>query len=77
MEKVRPNGVIINGKPDTVRLQEIVEIYDVWSKPGFVDIPQDRWMRTPLVDGWQSKLRRHQGYRLGNADREVIDDTYD
>ena len=81
-ETLLPNGVTVHGPPDgpaTVRLAEVVTAYPkLWEDSGFVDIPQDRWMRIPLKPGWEEKVDGSaKTYPLGEKDRKVIDKTFD
>ena len=52
-ETLLPNGVTIHGRDAaTTALAEVVNAYPVlWKDSGFVDLPEDRWMRIPLKPG--------------------------
>jgi hypothetical protein len=78
MESVLPIGITIYGKPDvSSRFTDIINAYDIWSHLGVVNLPQDEWMRIPLVNGWETKMPKNQVYRSGDADRALIDQTFD
>jgi len=50
LETVLPNGIIIYGTPEVAdTLRQVCEAYDIWSDPRVVNIPQDRWMRLPVI----------------------------
>jgi hypothetical protein len=59
-------------------LIEAVMQHDIWTDTGEpVDIPEDRWMRIPLVADWQSKIKAQaKVYPLGDDDKEVVDETF-
>ncbi len=81
-ETLLPNGVTVHGKrkdPATIALAEVVNAYPtLWEDSGFVDIPQDRWMRIPLKPGWEEKVDGSaKTYPLGEKDRQVVDKTFD
>ena len=81
-ETLLPNGVTMHGPaqgPATVRLAEVVTAYPkLWEDSGFVDIPQDQWMRIPLKPGWEDKVDGSaKTYPVGEKDRKVIDKTFD
>jgi len=47
------NGVTIYGTGETAcRLSAVVDEFDIWGeKPGFAEVPEDRWMEIPLKEG--------------------------
>ncbi|KAJ5338301.1 hypothetical protein N7452_005029 [Penicillium brevicompactum] len=47
------------------------------TETGRVKIPEDRWMRIPLVDDWERVMPKPRAYPLGAADRKLVDDTFD
>ncbi|OQE21131.1 hypothetical protein PENSTE_c012G06782 [Penicillium steckii] len=75
--RVLPNGVTIyNGKPEEAEvLRALIESFDIWSKPGFMDLPQDQWLRIPLMAG--KKVPKKEMYRLGPKERQLVDETFD
>lgn len=54
---------------------DLVQSYDIWSRPGFVKVPKDQWMRIPLKEG--AKIPRNQVYRLGPKEKKLVDETFD
>ena len=81
-ETLLANGVTVHGSPHdpaTVKLAQVVTSYPkLWEDSGFVDIPQDRWMRIPLKPGWEDKVDGSaKTYPLGEKDRQVVDKTFD
>lgn len=53
----------------------------VWKDEGFVNLPEDDWMKITLRDDWQNKLSsggsKAKIYSLGIKDRGVVDKTFD
>ena len=82
-EFVLPNGVTIHGKPNSVEVKTLNEVVlnypKLWEDTGgFVDIPQEDWMRIPLKEGWESIVKgKAKVYPLGDRDRDVVDKTFD
>lgn len=76
-----PNGIRIYGDDDEVgRLSKVVMSYDVWTDHGgFVDIPIERWIRIPLIEGWKKEIiamKLGRKYNVGARDREVINEYH-
>ena len=65
----------------TSALENLVnEFPTIWKDDGFVNVPQDEWMKITLRDDWQSRLpstNKAKIYTLGHRDREVVDKTFD
>ena len=81
-ETMLPNSVTVHGSPRdpaTIQLAQVVALYPkLWEDSGFVDIPQDRWMRILLKPGWEQKVNGSaKTYPLGEKDRKVVDKTFD
>jgi RNase H-like domain found in reverse transcriptase/Reverse transcriptase (RNA-dependent DNA polymerase)/Integrase zinc binding domain len=75
---VTATGATIYGSGDVAkRLETVLQAYDVWRDKGQVDIPIENWMRIPLVDDWQSKIKKNPVYPLGCQDRAIVDETFD
>ena len=56
------------------------EFPTLWKNEGFVNIPEENWMKLSLRDDWQSRLsksNRAKIYPLGINDRAMIDETFD
>ena len=83
IEMKLPNGVTIYGNdPVAVKLAEVVNRYpEVWENPGgFANVPENEWMRVPLIDDWQSKIkamRLGRVYSLGPVERQLVDEMFD
>lgn len=78
-----PNGVTVYGN-DTVavKLAEVVNRYsEVWENPGgFANVPENEWMRVPLIDDWQTKIkamRLGRVYSLGPVEKQLVDEMFD
>ncbi|KAJ5752832.1 hypothetical protein N7520_008426 [Penicillium odoratum] len=75
-EVTLPNGVTAYGTTDEIqKIQGLVEGYDIWSRPGLVNLPQDQWMRLPLIPN--AKLPRNQVYKVGTEAQATIDKVFD
>lgn len=77
------NGVTVYGDEIARKsLGSLVEEFPtLWIDEGFVDIPQEEWMKLPLKSDWESRLGRSGGkakvYPLGLRDRQIVDKTFD
>ena len=77
------NGVMVYGDAQaTTALSDLVaEFPQVWKDEGFVNIPEDRWMKITLRDDWQHRLpatnKSSKVYPLGVRDQKIVDDTFD
>ncbi|KAL8377036.1 hypothetical protein RB595_007933 [Gaeumannomyces hyphopodioides] len=61
-------------------LQDICNRYDIWDDKGDqVDVPEERMMRIPLVEGWEKQAAqlRSRAYPVSRRDKEVIDKAHD
>lgn len=78
-ETTLSNRVTIYGSPEVVsKLTTVVTLYPVWGeRTGFVDVPEERWMTIPLIDGWETKLPKSKIYPVGPKGRQLIDETFD
>jgi hypothetical protein len=53
------------------------EFPTIWTDIGFVDVPEDHWMRIPLRSDWESKIKgKARVYPLGLRDREVVEKAF-
>lgn len=82
-ERKLPNGVTVWGD-DVVaqKLAQMVNKYpEIWGDPGgFVNVPEDQWLRIPLVYDWQDRVKKARLGRIypqGPKERAVIDRTFD
>ena len=80
-ETVLPNGVTVYGANEAkAKLSALVtEFAEIWvDRGGFVDLPQEDWMRIPLRADWESKITgKPKVYPLGVRDRAVVDKVFD
>ena len=77
-----PNGVMVYGSSDErQQLGTLVDEFpSLWQDTGFVDVPEEDWMKIELRNDWQARLsnnNRAKIYPLGVRDRQVVDDTFD
>ena len=78
-----PNGIMVySNRHDTQLLSNLVDEFPtVWRDEGFVNVPEDRWMKITLRDDWQNRLpttnKSSKVYPLGIQERQVVDDTFD
>ena len=81
LETVLPNGVTVYGDHDTcTKLSALVaEFAEIWTdRGGFVDLPEEDWMRIPLRADWESKITgKPKVYHLGIKDRAIVDKVFD
>ncbi|KAJ5203188.1 hypothetical protein N7449_005267 [Penicillium cf. viridicatum] len=74
-EVVLDNGLTIYGnKATTAKLTDVLLQYNIWTKPEVVDVLVDRWMRIPMLDGWEKHWATEHtptGYPVFVAYREV------
>jgi hypothetical protein len=40
-----------------------MEFPDVWTNTDFVNVPEDEWMRIPMKDDWEDRLRKSSKQR--------------
>ena len=56
-QRKMPNGVTIYGN-DTKFADLVNKHPEVWKNPGgFTNIPENEWMRVPLLDDWQTRIK--------------------
>ena len=72
-EVILHNGVIVYGDAGEVEQLEVLvnEFPTLWVDTGFVDIPQDDWMKIQLRDDWHTRIgtnNRAKVYPLGIRD---------
>ncbi|SMY30032.1 unnamed protein product [Zymoseptoria tritici ST99CH_1A5] len=80
LEHKHSNGATIYGEVDTwTKLNEVVDAYPTLfgDRGSVVDVPEERYMRVPLVDGWQDKLQTTRSFKTSTRDQEFIDETFD
>ncbi len=72
-----PSGVTTYG--DVPELDAVVNEFSlIWEEKGFVDLPENEWMRIPLRSDWESKApKTARVYPLGNGSKKIIDQTFD
>ena len=74
------NGIMVYGdQPTRATFESLVNQFPtVWQDTGFVDIPEDKWMKLSLKSDWESRIKnKTKVYPLGLRDREVVDKTFD
>lgn len=80
-ETILPNGVTVHqSSAEAVKtFTDIVNDYPkLWTDQGFADLPEDNWMKIPLKEGWEEKIKgKARVYPLGTKDRAIVDDTFD
>lgn len=82
-EEILPGGVTVYGDEMARKfLASLVEEFPtLWIDEGFVDIPENEWMKLPLKSDWESRLGSSGGkakvYPLGLRDRQIVDKTFD
>lgn len=78
METTLPNGVTVHGTPEAARqIAALVDEYpQLWTDNGFVDLPEDEWMKIPLKANWEatmgSRIGKAKVYNLGEKDRQLV-----
>ena len=81
LETVMPNGVTIYGTGEAFDSLAAVasEFADIWTdRGGFVELPEEDWMRIPLKADWESKITgKPKVYQLGIKDRAIVDKVFD
>lgn len=78
-ERVTSEGVHIYNADTTVaaQLERIVKTYPaLWTNVGLIDVPKDKMMKVPLVEGWQNQKLNSRMYPLSKRDREVLDKVF-
>ena len=63
-----------------MKLSTIVTEYtEIWDdRGGFVDLPQEDWIRILLRADWESKITgKLKVYPLGIKDRVIVDEVFD
>ena len=80
-EEKLPSGVTVYGN-DAAReaLSGLVEEFPtLWTDDGFVQVPEEEWMKLPLKSDWESRIngKGAKVYPLGLRDKEVVDKTFD
>ncbi|KAJ5816430.1 hypothetical protein N7447_008663 [Penicillium robsamsonii] len=76
-EATLSNGITLYGdKATTDRLANTLLRYNVWSKPEVVDVPPERCMRIPMLDGWEKRVKRKRVYPTGVKEKELIDKVF-
>src|SRR5438477_8984526 len=83
-ETVLPNGVTIYGTQESEPVHKLTQVVSefpkLWEDTGtFVNIPEDEWMRIPLLSDWESRIpaKGARVYPLGTEDRKEVDKTFD
>lgn len=55
----------------------VEEFPKLWQDAGFVNVPEEEWLRIPLREDWQSRVTgKARVYPLGVRDRELVDTTF-
>ncbi|GFF81107.1 hypothetical protein IFM47457_05367 [Aspergillus lentulus] len=54
------NGITIYGDKNAIDILRpiLMECADVCTNTDFVNVPEDEWMRRPMKDGWEDRLRK-------------------
>lgn len=79
-ERISPEGITIYGDEKTYNaFTKILARYDVWKDNSeTINIPEDRWMRVPLVDDWRERLKaKARAYPASPRDINVISEIFD
>ncbi|KZZ93079.1 Ribonuclease H-like protein [Ascosphaera apis ARSEF 7405] len=79
-EQQTPEGITVYGNDKTFAIfRDILSKYNVWKDNGdTIDIPEDRWMTVPLIEGWRDILKTHsRGYPASPRDLQVISHIFD
>ena len=52
---------------------------NLWKDIGNVNIPEDQWMKIPLVDNWEQIYKAGQSrvYPVETRDKQVINEAFD